>query len=137
LLALRETSVSNTVVPFNVKRETLFDGLPIITTPGYAVNLSTIWIFSDSSNERDLHSELNIKMNIYIGYAIIIAVSVVSIVVTIVCGKKILKQCRRKRHSRHQILQEDEDEETSFSLSDIHTDVHGSSERISRGMKQE
>jgi hypothetical protein len=88
------------------------------TTQGYVMNMSTIWILNESSVDRDLHSQVTIKMDIYMGYAIIASVVIVILLVTVLYGKKILKICKRYRTDPpHEILEEEE--ETSFSLPSI------------------
>jgi hypothetical protein len=72
-------------------------------------------------------------MYIFMGYAIIGSVAIVVLFIVLFCGKKILKICKRyASDSSHEVLQEDEEEETSFSQPDCQS-IHMSS----HGLKQE
>jgi hypothetical protein len=102
------------------------------TTQAYVMNMSTFWVLNDTSLDRNIHSQVSVKLNIYAGYAIVASFVILVLVVTLMYGKKILRICNKYQSDpEHEILQEEE-EETSFSLPEIH---HASSP--SHSFKQE
>jgi hypothetical protein len=107
-------------------------GLPFTT--GF-LNLSNIWV-SDGTGSffaKNLLSKMNSQMTVYNILTITIIVSITGILVTVFCGRKILKKCRNPGFN-HNILQEEE--ETSFSMAELPTNFGGSL-ASDRGMKQE
>jgi hypothetical protein len=83
----------------------------LASTPGYFLNKTRDWIYTKKSLENQMH--------IFMTYAIFATVTVIAIIVSVFCGKKIVTRCRRRRTDPpHNILQE-EDEETSFSLPEM------------------
>lgn len=101
----------------------------------YDWNMSTIKIFSNFT-ENGLIPKLNMKVNIYVLYASISSAVVVAILLSVFCGKRIIRKCRRRalRGPMHEILQEEED--TCFNMNDL-TAIPSSLTSMERGFKQE